>query len=187
MTRRELFEAGAAAAVLQPAKPKSEYGYIDWSWDRWRQMTGERRPTITAPQAGKGELADLVGRQPTLADWRTRRQGIERVLAVFLGSPPAEKPRANAKIVEETRLDGYTRRKVVYESEPGEFVPAYLLTPDAPKGRLPAVLCPHQTIQAGKKSPAGMEDKPEQHTALELVKRGYVTFTWDALCFGEFL
>jgi hypothetical protein len=47
------------------------------------------------------------------------------------------------------------------------------------------VLCPHQTTQAGKKEPAGLAGNPQLQTALHLVRRGFVTFTYDALCFGE--
>jgi dienelactone hydrolase len=180
MRRRDLL-AGAAIA----AAPKSEYDYVDWSWERWRKLTGETRPRVASEQSGKAELSELVRKDGTLADWSKRREGIERVLSVFLGTPPADKLRPNARVLEETRLSGYLRRKLEYETEPGEFVPAYLLVPDGLRGRAPAVLCPHQTMQGGKKSPAGLADDPSQHTALELVKRGYVTFTWDALCFGE--
>ncbi len=185
MNRRKLLQAAGMAAQRPPVKPKNEYGYVEWDWERWRRMTGEQRPKVTSEQAGKAELAELVPKAGTLAAWQERRQGIERVLDVFLGEPPKTKPRPHTKLLEEARLDGYTRRKIAYEAEPGEFVPAYLLVPDALRGRAPAVLCPHQTVQAGKKSPAGLADDPQQHTALELVKRGYVTFTWDALSFGE--
>jgi hypothetical protein len=184
MKRRELLQAAAIPAVRRP-KPKSEYDYVDWSWERWRKLTGERRPELTSEQTDKAELVALVPPNATLADWQASRQTIERVLAVFLGTPPQSKPHPNVKMLEETRFEGYVRRKVEYETEPGEFVPAYLLAPDRLRGRAPTVLCPHQTVQAGKKSPAGLADDPQQHTALELVKRGYVSFTWDALCFGE--
>ncbi len=35
------------------------------------------------------------------------------------------------------------------------------------------------------RDPVGLNGDPTLHTALMLVRRGYVTFTWDALCFGE--
>jgi len=154
-----------------------EYGYVDWSWDLWREITGETRPTISGTQAGKPELAGVA--EPGRSD------EIRRILAVFLGEPPAAKPPLNPRTIREERLPGYTRRTLVYQSEPGEFVPAFLLIPHGIHGRVPAVLCPHQTVQAGKRSPAGLADDPSQHTALELAQRGYVTLTWDALCFGE--
>ena len=76
-------------------------------------------------------------------------------------------------------------RKFSFQSEAGEFVPAYLLIPKKSAKRVPAVLCPHQTTQAGKNEPAGLAGNPQLHTALHLVKRGYVTLTYDAVCFGE--
>ena len=69
--------------------------------------------------------------------------------------------------------------------EPGERISAYLLLPSNAGGRAPAVVCPHQTTQAGKKEPAGLAGNRELHTALRLAERGYVTLTYDALCFGD--
>jgi dienelactone hydrolase len=69
--------------------------------------------------------------------------------------------------------------------EPGEFTPGYLLLPKQARGRLPAVIVPHQTTQEGKREPAGLAGNPRLHWALALVRRGYVTFTYDAACFGE--
>ena len=168
--------------------PKSEFDYVDWSWRRWRGITGQARPRVTGEQAGKAELIYLHergGEPVTAAGWSARRGEIERVLASFLGAPPAAKPPLVPRVLEEADLGGYTRRRLTFQTEPGEHVPAYLLAPKNIRGRLPAVLCPHQTTQAGKREPAGMAGDPTLHTALHLVERGYVTLTWDALCFGE--
>lgn len=189
MTRRRFVEstlgtAGAAQAKHQPRKlPHEEFGYVDWSWDRWRTITGEHRPSPTGEQSGKGELIDLTPKEQN--GWAARRNAFVEVISPFLGMPPASKPPLNVEMLGEYPGDGFTRRKLRYQSEPGEWIPAYLLIPDKRQGRTAAVLCPHQTIQAGKDSPAGLADKPEQHTALQLAQRGYVTLTWDALCFGE--
>jgi dienelactone hydrolase len=168
--------------------PKSEFDYVDWSWQRWRRVTGQTRPRITGEQAGKAELTYLHesrGRPIKAAEWGARRESIERVLMAFLGTPPKAKPPLAPRVLEEADLGSYTRRSLTFQSEPGEQVPAYLLVPKNIRGRLPAVLCPHQTTQAGKKEPVGLAGDPTLHTALHLVERGYVTLTWDALCFGE--
>jgi hypothetical protein len=189
VTRRHFVEATLATAGASQAKDqrkkvsKEEFGYIDWSWDRWRSITGDHRPSMTGEQSGKGELIDLAPKDQN--DWLARRNTFIEVLSPFLGTPPATKPPLQVEMLGEYRGDGFTRRKLRYQSEPGEWIPAYILIPDKQVGRTPAVLCPHQTIQAGKDSPAGLADKPAQHTALRLAQRGYVTLTWDALCFGE--
>ncbi|MDQ3686796.1 MAG: acetylxylan esterase [Acidobacteriota bacterium] len=180
--------AASASVAAQRPVPKSEFDYVDWSWQRWREITGQTRPHITGEQSGKAELVYLhekQGRTITAGEWSVRREGIERVLAPFLGAAPSLKPALAPKVSEETDLGDNTRRKLTFETEPGERVPAYLLIPKSIRGRAPAVLCPHQTTQAGKKEPAGLAGDPTLHSALHLVRRGYVTITWDALCFGE--
>ena len=180
--------AASAPVAAQRPMPKSEFDYVDWSWQRWREITSQTRPRITGEQSGKAELVHLherQGRTITAGEWSARREVIERVLTLFLGAPPALKAALAPKVSEETDLGDYTRLKLTYETEPGERVPAYLLVPKSIRGRAPAILCPHQTTQAGKKEPAGLAGDPTLHTALHLVRRGYVTITWDALCFGE--
>ena len=182
MTRRHFVESTLLIAGSPPV-PRSEFDYVDWSWDRWRSITGNKKPTIAGEQAGKAELIELAPK--ARKDWPARRQGFQDVMAPFLGVPPVAKPPLLTEILGEFRGDGFTRRKVRYQSEAGQWIPAYLLIPDGQRTNLPVVLCPHQTTQAGKDSPAGLADNPEQHTALRLAQSGYVTLTWDALCFGE--
>src|SRR5262245_8986173 len=182
----------AAFARAQRPLPKSEYGYVDWSWERWRQITRATRPRLVTEQTGQAELADLLIRSgekiTTPEQWQVQRNAIKRVLQVFLGAPPSANPRLESKVIEETARGNHTLRKLVYQTEPGEFVPAYLLVPkniQSSAVRAPAVICPHQTTQAGKREPAGLAGNPQLHTALHLVERGYVTFTYDAICFSE--
>ncbi|HEY3107374.1 MAG TPA: prolyl oligopeptidase family serine peptidase [Chloroflexota bacterium] len=83
------------------------------------------------------------------------------------------------------------RERVTFQVEPGERVAAYLFVPFRPgirPGRRPAVLCLHQhagQFDLGKSEPAGLAGNPEQHYALELARRGYVTLVADHLCFEE--
>jgi hypothetical protein len=180
---------GATPARAQRPLPKSEYDYVDWSWDKWRRITRAVHPRVTGEQSGKAELTDLLGsgtgKITTPQQWQERRDEIKARLNVFLGGPPSSKPPLAAKITEESSDDGYTLRKLTFQSEPGEFVPSYLLIPNNLRGKAPVVICPHQTTQAGKKEPAGLAGNPQLQTALHLVKRGFVTFTYDAICFGE--
>ncbi|MGI8470069.1 MAG: alpha/beta hydrolase family protein [Pyrinomonadaceae bacterium] len=169
--------------------PKSEYDYVDWSWGNWRKITRAVRPSVSGEQTGKAELIDLLEtsgkRITTPNEWQTKREEIKKRLNVFLGDAPKTKPPLQAKVLEETERENHVLRKLVYQTEPGEFVPSYLLIPKNLKARAPVVLCPHQTTQEGKKEPAGLAGNPQLQTALHLVRRGFVTFTYDALCFGE--
>jgi len=196
MKRRAFLEIGAAALAVRSALgqqtkapkrplPKSEYDYVDWSWERWRQITRATRPRITGPQSGKAELIDLVTQSTTAGEWATHRSEILKRLNVFLGMPPISKPPLNASRVSEEIRGRHLLRKLRFQTEPGEFVPAYLLVPEKLKGQTPVVICPHQTTQAGMREPAGLAGDPRLHTALHLADRGIITFTYDALCFGE--
>lgn len=197
--RREFLEsaglavAGAAlvsapSAGAQRPLPKSEYDYVDWSWEKWRTITKAVRPRVSSEQSGKAELIDLLvngNRKITAQEWKARRAEIKSRLRSFLGEPPKSKAPLAAKITEETQHDGYVLRKLVFQTELDEFVPSYLLIPAKMDGKMPVVVCPHQTTQAGKREPAGLSGNPQLQTALHLVKRGFVTFTYDAICFGE--
>lgn len=187
MERRTFLSIPALAAQPQPSS--QSFGYVDWSWERWREITGESRPRLTSDQTGRADLVDLLtheGRRITSAQqWEARRAYILDLIRAILGSPPSSKPPLQPKIIEEVSLAGYTRRKLVYQTEPGEFVPAFLVVPNNLQGRTPAVVCPHQTVQEGKNEPADLAGNPRLHMALHLVQRGYVTFTYDAACFGE--
>jgi len=176
--------AGVSTASSGPSST-----YVQWNWAAWREISQETRPEIVSDQTGRADLVDLLtyqGRKITSpSEWEPRRAYIDGLLQAFLGAPPASKPPLAVKVIEETQQDGYKRRKLLYQTEPGEFVSAYLLIPEKLSGRAPAVICPHQTTQAAKLEPAGMAGNPQLHMALALVRRGYVTLTYDAACFGE--
>jgi dienelactone hydrolase len=193
MKRREFLEmSGLVLATAPPIRrqrplPRSEYDYVDWSWQRWRELTGESRPSTASDQTGRAELIELGDRSSALTEnaWATRRAAYRSIIDVFLGAPPANRAALNATLVDETRAGNVIRRTVQYDVEPGERISAYILLPANLRGRVAAVLCPHQTTQAGKKEPAGVAGNRELHMALHLAERGYVTLTYDALCFGD--
>ena len=200
MKRRVFLEiAGAALAAgpvfCQEAKkpkrplPKSEYDYVDWSWEKWRRITGARRPNGRGRQTGKAELIDLAlkedGKTITTEEWKTRRIEVLNHLSAFLGPQPRSKPPLCVEILSEEKRGRHVLRKLRFQSEPGEYVPAYLLIPQDARGPTSAVICPHQTTQAGMREPAGLAGDRHLYTALSLAERGFVTFTYDALCFGE--
>jgi dienelactone hydrolase len=114
----------------------------------------------------------------------------ERALAGMqqaMGRLPARaKGRVEVEVVEETRLEKFTRRKILYTAEPGDKVPAYLLIPNQPSRSGAAVLCLHQTTKIGKGEPAGLGGNPNLHYAKELAERGIVTLAPDYPNFGDY-
>jgi dienelactone hydrolase len=193
MNRREFLEmpglALAATSFIKQQRPlpKSEFDYVDWTWLRWHEVTGESRPSTPSDQTGQADLIELGVRSPALTEktWQPRRADYRGILDVFLGAAPSNRAALNSTVVDETRAGNVVRRAVHYDVEPGERISAYLLLPANLRGLAPAVVCPHQTTQAGKKEPAGLAGNRELHTALHLAERGYVTLTYDALCFGD--
>lgn len=111
------------------------------------------------------------------------RQTLRRLLGEMPGSAPFD-----ARVEESVDLDGVVRERVSFQVEPGERVPGYLLRPTGRSIPGPAVLCLHQhagQFELGKSEPAGLAGNPQQHYALELAHRDYVTLTFDQLCFEE--
>lgn len=90
------------------------------------------------------------------------------------------------EVLEEVRLEKYTRRKITYLAEAGDPVPAFLLIPHQRSKRAPAVLVLHQTAKIGKEESAGMGGKPNLRFAQELAERGYITLAPDYPNFGEY-
>jgi len=120
------------------------------------------------------------------SDWKIRRAQIVAGMEAVMGPLPARDPKPPAvEVAEEVRAEGYIRRKIRYEAAAGDWIPAYLLIPNQRKGRLPAMLCLHQTTKIGKGEPAGLGGKPDLHYAAELAARGYVTLAPDYPGFGD--
>lgn len=124
----------------------------------------------------------------TAADWEVRRQhvlaNVQRVMGPF-PSPLRRVPLAVQWGAEE-RVGNLRRRKLTFQSDPDDRVPAYLFLPAVPPTRpLPAVLCLHQTTPFGKDEPAGVRGQAELRYALELAERGYVTLAPDYPSLGE--
>lgn len=91
---------------------------------------------------------------------------------------------------ETIRKDGYRIESITYEVELNDRVPALLLIPDAATAQRPApgIAVWHQhagQYHLGKSEPAGLAGDPMHHTAVALVREGYVVLCPDALCFEE--
>src|SRR5262249_17850376 len=124
----------------------------------------------------------------TAADWAKRREHILANMQLVMGPLPdaASKVPLDVQITEEVKTEKYVRKKLTFAAEKGDRVPAYLLIPLDARGKLPAVLCLHQTTNIGKKEPAGLGGNPNLHYAHHLAERGYVTLAPDYPSFGDY-
>jgi dienelactone hydrolase len=163
------------------------YDY-DYAQQRWVERVYAR------------QARPLRFRAETLDDWRAWQSALrEKVLDLSGLLPPPERCDLEPEVGEYTVLeaDGVIREKVVYQTEPGVWAPAYLLRPLKPAAaRLPAVLALHgHGGRWGKGQVAGAaeeHDTVRAHIAhynydygLQLARRGYVVLAPDARVFGE--
>jgi dienelactone hydrolase len=125
----------------------------------------------------------------TAADWARRRADILANMQQVMGPLPdtSHKVPLAVQVTEEVKTDHHLRKKLTYAAEKGDRVPAYLHIPLERNGKLPAVLCLHETNgTVGKAGPAGIGGKPNLHYAAEMAERGYVTLAPDYPSFGEY-
>jgi dienelactone hydrolase len=124
----------------------------------------------------------------TASEWRNRKRFLKKQLTQLMGGMPNRRTPLNAETVEVVEEGSLICEKVIYETEPGESVPAYVLIPKNRKGPTPAVFCHHQhggEFNNGKREVIGWGGDPQQAYARELAERGYVAFAPDAKCFEE--
>jgi len=123
----------------------------------------------------KGELHPI----DSPARWLKRRASILEAMQKVMGPMPGPAKRCplDVRIIEETDGGDYVRRSINYLSEPGSYVPAYLLIPKAILGtgaKAPAVLALHQTHRDGYKVVVGLGGSTNDEYGVELARRGYV-------------
>ena len=124
----------------------------------------------------------------TPADWAMRRQHILDNLQLVMGRLPGATTRVPLDVttIEERRIGELSWRKISFQSDPYDRVPAWLFVPAGSEDKkLPAVLCLHQTVQAGKDEPVGLTGSMNMHYARELAERGYVVLAPDYPSLGE--
>ena len=100
--------------------------------------------------------------------------------------PPAVATPPVIEVLSEEASDGFLLRKIMFEPEKDDRVPAYLLIPNVPARHRQAVLCLHQTTRVGKAEPAGLAGLPNLHYASELARRGFVALAPDYPNFGDY-
>lgn len=117
--------------------------------------------------------------------WEQKRALIRQRLLHLMGPFPRTDAPLDLKMEAEEACEGYTRRKVSYDSGTGDRIPAWLLLPRASASRAPAVLAAHPTSPGGKDVVAGIGHRPGRNYGEELARRGYVVLAPDVLSAGE--
>ena len=132
----------------------------------------------------------------TVEEYEVWKNGLRAELKKLLGLDRMRSCQLNAEISGEAKKEGYRRQRVVLQTEPGVFMPLFVLIPDdmAQGERRPAVIAAHGHQSAGKLSIAGIDDIPAVAEVIsrfnyaygvEFVKKGFVVFCPDARGFGE--
>ncbi|MSU24252.1 MAG: alpha/beta hydrolase [Opitutus sp.] len=119
----------------------------------------------------------------TPADWQQRRAEIVRAMEAMMGPLPTPAKRAplDVRVDEETDCGTYVRRRISYQSEPGNRVPAFLCLPKAALApqvnrQFAGVLCLHETDNSvGAGVNVGLGAKNKRAYTSELAARGFVT------------
>lgn len=166
------YKAGYPVSRFEPdPPPPEERNHQDVT--TWRDETGAQRPIRVQ------------------ADVDARRRQVQKNMERVMGPLPGVMWRVplDPKTMEETKVGTLIRRKVTFQSDPDDRVPAWLFLPESAQGgssrKTPAVLCLQQTTNAGKDEPAGISGDPNLHYALHLAQRGYIVLAPDYPSFGE--
>jgi len=176
------FTFGAKNLSAQPAASQ-------WNYDAYRKAYPEQVCRLPSSQSGKQELEPalnfaVAGKKSTRSQ-RELRDDILFVWRDLLGPSMRNTGPLDARVLEKKDFPNFIRKKVEYIGDPGEPIRAWLFLPKNLKGKAPAMLCLHQTVQEGKDQAAGLTTQPELAYGPLLAERGFVTLCPDVICFGE--
>ncbi len=137
----------------------------------------ERDALLWSPTAdGQARIAT------TVTQWVARKESILSAMQSVMGQLPefGSLNPPEMELIAEVDCGNYVRRRIVYQSQRGNKVPAFLCVPKAALKKdaqpLPAVLCLHPTDNTvGNGVVVGLGGKPNRQYASELASRGYVT------------
>lgn len=172
----------------------TSFAWPGFTWDRWVEITGVERPTVTSPQSGEPTLVPLLQLDSddtqsiaSVKAWEQKRDKIKAALQEFLGQPTAivQDP-VGAEETGREDLGRYERIHLRIAGEKDDPIPAYYLKPKSFKdtpSRVMIVL--HQTQAPGKQESCGMTGDPNMAFAKELVERGMPCIVPDVIGFGE--
>lgn len=135
-----------------------------------------------------GGGASHIGRIDTVEEWETKAEALRAIFRQTLGRGPSKVPPLDAEIVSETDHGDHVKRSIAYNVGPDERIVADALIPAGLRGTAPAVLCIHPTTPYGREQVIGndpSEKGQDRAYALHLVRRGFVTLSYDLLSANE--
>jgi len=135
-------------------------------------------------------LPDILppgGRFASESEWQTWRADVRRRFADLCGTGPVTRPDPALRVESEVREEGWIRRLISYDCEPGDRCQAWLLLPIAARRPAPAVLCLHGTTADAKDACLGLGNHPggSNGVACHLARRGFVVLAPDHFCAGS--
>ena len=129
---------------------------------------------------GKKELAarsaEIAGLK-TRADAERRQQVVREKLLRLIGGLPTVHGPLHTRTAGVLKHDDYRIEKIIYESQPGFYVPANVYVPAQGSGPFPAVLMPVGHYDGGKEG--------ERLVAVGLARKGFVALEYDPIGQGE--
>ncbi|HBN83130.1 MAG TPA: acetylxylan esterase [Clostridiales bacterium] len=120
-------------------------------------------------------------------NWMDRRKDILERMERFMGPLKTQWDGlpVETETLSEEKIGNVIRKHIRYQDQPGSVIWAYLMIPEEISGKVPGMICLHQTTGCGSREPAGLEGKENLYYALELAQRGMVTLAPDLPSFGE--
>jgi dienelactone hydrolase len=127
----------------------------------------------------------LAFRAQSRAEAETWQQTLRDTLTRLLGEKPTETGELDPHLIETTQENGFTRELVVFQVQPGEYMPCYVLVPQAvaPPYRPVIALHGHGTWGARIITGAAETDREIEFISLmnydyarQLALRGYLVF-----------
>lgn len=124
--------------------------------------------------------AGIIAELNSLSEWQQRQKWLRETLLDIVGPFPEKTP-LNAKVLRVIDKDDYKVEHIVYESQPGFYVTSSVFIPGGLKKRsnAPAV------IYCSGHSNEGYRSTAYQHIILNLVKKGFIVFSFDPVGQGE--
>jgi len=145
---------------------------------------------LGAVASGMAITQSCTSETKTTVSWKQTSEDLLTKYQQCLGGPFPEAVPLNTILRETIKKDGYRIESLTYEVESGERIPSLILIPDnvTASNPAPGIAVWHQhngEYHLGKSEPAGLAGNPMHHTAVALVREGYVVLCPDSLCFEE--
>ena len=199
IARRQFIKQNLAATAIAmsrltdlpsaKAKPQSQYrGPLSDVEANDRQLDSLQF-SLSSYETNKPSMTFSATNEVAARAWQRR---VRRKLTELMGGFPTTRVALRARVLEEKRLNGYTREKIVFQSRENLSVFGYLLLPDNSTHSVPAIVCLPGHGRGCDDIVGIAEDGQQRETksgyakdfAVQAVERGYAAFAIEQLAFG---